>query len=247
MSAPFERRERTIQRVRALLQRRGLPYLQMTLVVAATGLAGFLASALLHWIGLTAMGLRYPIAVGFAWLAFLGLIGLWILFHRREQRRVRVGPPSSGDLVDATTGGDIYFDGSIGAPSSASKTSISGGSGKSGSGLGDIDGDGVLLIVVILIVVAAVAALIACLYVIFEAPILFAEVLVDGALLAGVARSLRRRTPTEHWTTGVIRRTWKPAVVLLVVFTVVGFAIQYFVPGATTMGEAIRIASEDKR
>jgi hypothetical protein len=110
--------------------------------------------------------------------------------------------------------------------------------------LGDIDGDGLMLVVVILIIVAVGAAFIAAAFVIYEAPILFAEVLVDGALLAGMVRQLRRRAPTEHWTSGVIRRTWKSAVVLIVVFTIVGVAIPQFAPGATTMGEAIRIVSE---
>jgi hypothetical protein len=74
-----------------------------------------------------------------------------------------------------------------------------------------------------------------------DAPALMAEMLVDGALMAGMARRLRP-IPGHHWTFTAIRRTWVPFLVTAAAFCVVGFALESFVPGATTMFEAVRLA-----
>ena len=77
-------RERRVERVRRLLLSRGMPRVQMSLILAVTGLAGFLASfALLH-AGLTRMWLRYPVSVLFAYAVFLLLLRLWLFLHSRE-------------------------------------------------------------------------------------------------------------------------------------------------------------------
>lgn len=55
--------ERRVERVRRLLARRAWPRLQMSLILSATGAAGFLASfALLH-AGVWRIWLRYALAV----------------------------------------------------------------------------------------------------------------------------------------------------------------------------------------
>ncbi len=67
-----------VVRARQHLQQRGWPRLQMALIVALTGAAGFLASYLLRLAGIDAMLLRYPMAVLLAYGVFLLLVWIWI-------------------------------------------------------------------------------------------------------------------------------------------------------------------------
>src|SRR5829696_1118458 len=77
---------RRVERVRRLLLRRALPRVQMSLILAATGAAGFVASfAMLH-LGVWRMWVRYPLAVLFAYAAFIVLLRVWLFLHGREPR-----------------------------------------------------------------------------------------------------------------------------------------------------------------
>jgi hypothetical protein len=55
---------RRVERVRRILLRRGLRRVQMSLMLAATCAAGFVASFLMLRFGLSAMWLRYALAAG---------------------------------------------------------------------------------------------------------------------------------------------------------------------------------------
>ncbi len=75
-----------VVRARQHLQQRGWPRLQMALIVALTGAAGFLASYLLRLAGIDAMLLRYPMAVA----------GLW----RVPAARVDLDPLALGNVLE---------------------------------------------------------------------------------------------------------------------------------------------------
>ena len=66
--------------------RRASPRVHMLVLVCVTALTGFATSYLLLRAGLTAMALRYPLAVGVGYVGFLGLVRLWI---RRFRLRAR--------------------------------------------------------------------------------------------------------------------------------------------------------------
>jgi len=71
----------------------------MTLILLATGSAGFLVSfALLH-AGLTRMWVRYPVAILSAYAVFLLLLRLWLAAQSRRK--------SSSDLDVDLTGVDL--------------------------------------------------------------------------------------------------------------------------------------------
>jgi hypothetical protein len=246
MEMPSERRERQIGRMKKLLLSRGHPYLLMVVFLALMGLSGFLASVLMHACGLNSMGARYPLAVGIAYLVFLACLGIWLSALRKS----RGSPPTYNQPKSSY---EPYYDSyyydpypwftfpRIGLGSKSGASSASTKSGSSSGGLELVDGDGLVLVVVILIIVAALAALAASVYLIFMAPILMAEMLVDGVLLAGMAR--RMRAPkAPHWSIGAIQRTWLPVLIVAGVFCVIGFALEFFVPGAHSMGEALRLA-----
>ena len=77
LTLPMNRGSEVV-RARRHLQQRGWPRLQMALIVALTGAAGFLASHLLRLAGIDAMWFRYPMAVVLAYGVFLLLMWIWI-------------------------------------------------------------------------------------------------------------------------------------------------------------------------
>ena len=99
----------------------------------------------------------------------------------------------------------------------------------------DLD-DGALMPV--LAVIAIVAGLAACATVIWQAPQMLAELIVDGTVAGAAYRGLR--TSAGNWTAGVIQRTWLPATALIGIFVLLGVAGQYIEPGADSIGDFFR-------
>jgi len=75
--------------------------------------------------------------------------------------------------------------------------------------------------------------------VVYASPALFAEVLLDAAVVGAVYRRARRRN-RAHWLKGVVRRTWLPAAVLCVTIALAGFALQVAAPEARSLGDVLR-------
>jgi hypothetical protein len=71
------------------------------------------------------------------------------------------------------------------------------------------------------------------------------EAAIEAVLASVLARSSRRVT-TADWTGSVWSATWKPAVLLTVVVTCAGFALQGLCPGSDTMRGSIKMCVEDK-
>jgi hypothetical protein len=239
MKSPATRRARALALVRAQLTHKGSPFLVLFLVLTVTGLTGFLASVLLRWAGLSSMGVRYPVCVALAYLAFLFQLFLYVLYHRHRVRVADRGAAAEAagdvaiDVVDV--GVDVADAPAVAVVSAGSKSEGKGWLDSAGGG-GD-DGAAVVVVVIVMVVLVVVG-LVASIVVLVEAPLLLAELLVDGVLLAGMARRMRRAHPGD-WVFSVIRRTWVPALVVAVVFAAGGFALQLFAPGATTMLEVL--------
>src|SRR5215211_6466932 len=130
---------RRVERVRRLLMRRSLPRVQMSLILAATGAAGFVASfALLH-LGVWRMWVRYPLAVLFAYAVFIVLLRVWLFMHGRQPRgQVDL------DLNAADMAADIASDiagNAFGGTGSAPDT-FGGGGDFGGGGVGGGWGEG---------------------------------------------------------------------------------------------------------
>jgi hypothetical protein len=77
------------------------------------------------------------------------------------------------------------------------------------------------VVAIVLTLAAAFSAIIAAGYVVHSAPVLLADVLVDGAISAGLYRRLRR-AQGHTWWEGAVRRTIIPAAVVLVTFVAAG-------------------------
>lgn len=85
-------RSLAIVRLQRQLERKSYPRLQMGFIVALTGAAGWLCSFLLLHTGIHSMALRYPLALGGAYVAFLFLLWVWL----------RTSASDYADLTDPT-------------------------------------------------------------------------------------------------------------------------------------------------
>ncbi|WP_342316070.1 hypothetical protein [Lysobacter sp. FW306-1B-D06B] len=228
-----------IARARTRLERYGWPRLQMSVIVLVTGAAGLLASFLLLAGGLESMLLRYPLAVLIAYGVFLVQMAVW----------TRWGSDASDtlDLTDLPTGrtGGGGWSGSGGhsggGGASASWGPSSGaGSSSSSSGvdlLDGVDGDGLPLLVPIALV--AVVCVIAAGWVVWTAPALMAELMVDAAIAGGLYKRMRG-TQSEGWWWLCVRHTFWPLLGVLLFFVALGVAAKVYAPQATTLMQALQ-------
>lgn len=215
-------RNQQVSRMRLQIERASYPRLQMSFLVLLTGGAGFLASFSLLEAGMGAMSLRYPVAVGIAYLVFLFLLWLWLRTSARDyadladpswipipQRSLSPASdqPFAGKGGEADGGGasgnfDLPDDGGISASEAAEPV---------GEALGSAaQADEFAIPLVAIVAVAAIA--LSSLFVIYSAPLLFAELLIDGALAASLYRRLRG-IDARHWLETAVRRTALPFLV----------------------------------
>lgn len=92
---------------------------------------------------------------------------------------------------------------------------------------------------VVVAIILSLGGFVAVLYVVYAAPVLLAEGALDAALVSTVYRRLRRED-AGYWAGAVLRRTWLPAVVLIVFVTLLGVVLQRAVPGARSIGDVLR-------
>jgi hypothetical protein len=223
-----------VERIRARLLRNAFPRTQMFVLVSLTGLAGFGASAAMLAAGLETMGLRYLLAMVIAYIVFLSLLWAWL----------RTSP---SDYLDGIDGNQFGTNDAGGAPHdfSGGGGTFDGGGASANVDFGakdstiDVAGahvdDGIFPVTIVLL---AVGLALSALFVIWSAPILFAEILVDALLAAGLYRRLRLLDP-RHWMIAAVRRTIIPFVLTTIVVTGSGYAMQIHTPGARSLGEVV--------
>ncbi len=226
------------------------PRLQMMLILLATGAAGFFVSyALLH-LGVGWMWIRYPIAILLAYCVFLLLLRLWVAYqHSRSLDEDIIDYADAAfDAVDAGSEREFSI-GDRGAGSSwneSSTVSSSSSSAEENSASGGFDlgfdlDDGWLIVAVVLIIAAC---LVASLYIVYIAPALLAEILVDSLLVAGLYRKLRK-VEKRYWLEAAVRKTLLPVLLTAALFTAAGWMMQRIVPEAQSIGEVWRYIVED--
>ena len=248
-------RDHAIERTRRRLQREGFPRLQMALLVALTGGMGFLASfALLH-AGVHGMAWRYPLALGIAYLFFLFLLWLWLRTRASDWFDLpsfsgNSSGPRGGGAAEAplrSGGGGDFGGGGASADFTLAEAS---GPALPEAGLPDVElpsvGDAAgaavdadELAIPLLVLLLALGLALASLWVVWTAPALLSEVLVDGALSFTLYRHLRRTQP-RHWLTTAVRRTVMPFLLTAVFLAVAGGVLSAAAPGARSIGEVVR-------
>lgn len=237
-------RDEAVESARRTLLATSLPRLLMFGIVGLTGVAGFLVSFGLMRAGVTEMWLRYPIAVLAAYAAFLAMLRLWLWAHGAGGPDLDVDPGFSGDVPSGSGGGQTFefggggdFGGggasdSFGVAPAPVPSPSSGIDIEAPGCLSDLD-DGVAIVVV---VVAAAGALLAAFYVVYIAPVLLAEILVDAVLVATLYRKVRREEH-RYWLWTAVRKTWVPVLLIALMLGGAGYAMQLAEPDARSIGE----------
>lgn len=226
-------RQREIGRVRGLIERLESPRLQMMVIVALTGATGLLASYVMLVAGLRAMWLRYPLAVVVAYLAFLGILWLWLRASRDDNDQGEVAADTVDIAIDASYSYDPGGSGSNSADSSGPDFDLD---------VGGVDLDeGAPIALVIGLIVAVVVAVAAACWAMFAivgaAPVLFAELVVDAALARGLYLRVRAIDRGRHWLrTAIARTVWRFAAVAAL-FSIAGAVLAWLVPGADSIGD----------
>ena len=229
-------RAQLVERLRRNLEGYGWPRVQLFLIVSLAGFAGFIVSYALLSAGLASMAARYAVAGTSAYVAFLALLGAWLWWKRSD---LDLNPLDYVEVPLPRSRGGSAVHGFTGGRSGGGGSSASFGEGRTsgGSGASWLDGDADLGWVV-LAVGAALVALFAVFYVVWIAPALLAEVLVDAVIVSAVSHRLAR-AERRDWTATVVRRTWLPAALTIAMLTVAGYALQRAVPEARSIGPAV--------
>nr|AGU11841.1 hypothetical protein [uncultured organism] len=230
-----------VERMRARLLRDGFPRVQMFILVSLTGLAGFGASAAMLAAGIDTMALRYLLAMGIAYVVFLGLLWLWLRTSAADwldgiSPDGFDGPAPAGRSADVSGAGGT-FDGG-GASANVDFAPKDGGldgiADKPFEAVAAADEGAIPLAVLLLALGIALSSL----FVVWTAPALFAEILVDALLAAGLYRRLRVLEP-RHWMRAAVKRTVIPFVLTTLVVTGAGFAMQAAHPEARSLGDVV--------
>jgi uncharacterized membrane-anchored protein len=69
---------------------------------------------------------------------------------------------------------------------------------------------------------------------------LLGEILVDGVLVTGLYRRVKH-IEQRHWWRAAVRRTLLPALLVAMLFTVAGYAMQKAVPEAHSIGDVWKL------
>jgi len=248
---PLMQRHHLVDRMRANLERQGFPRLQMMLLVSLTGAVGFLVSYTLLGMGLTQMWLRYLLAFGFAYLAFLGLLWLWLRTRAEDYGDIpdvsdAFVPRGRGHACDGFqggggSGGGGGASGSFDAPAlqPAAVDMADDGMSDALGAVGDAASGADELALPLMALLFVAALLLSSLWVVYSAPVLFAELLVDGVLAASLYRRLRG-LESQHWLETALKRTAWPFVLTGLLLVAIGWGMQAYAPGAHSIGEVMR-------
>lgn len=264
----FTSRADAVAQLRRRLEHGSWPRVQMMLLVLLTGASGFIASFVLMASGVDAMGLRYGLACLVAYACFLVLLGIWIHWRRNPDTSARDaadaldlldagsgfraggGPPQAGGWSGGSGqsgggGASASFEAEgptvIETPSpSLELPSVSSWSPASSSDKGGFDFDFDLDMAAVPLLLAALVAalLLSSLFVVWAAPVLFAELLLDGVLAAGLYHRLRH-IETRHWLDTAVRKTAWPFLLTTLVLALGGHVAQVLVPSADSIGDVV--------
>lgn len=242
----------TKEKIRNWLERRFFLRIHMTLILGGTFLAGLAATKLLMLVEVDTLALRYGLAVLGAYLVFLFLIRLWLIYVRLSRDSIDISADGIdifvrgvGETVEKIGGGGRFggagasgeWGDVVAAPAKALGRAGSrggGGGGKSWS-FGDLGGgdEGCAIVFLVLLVFGL---LIAGVYLIYTAPAILADAAFEAALAGALARRARK-VESEGWVVAVWRATVWPFLGILALSVALGWAAQKECPTAKKLGD----------
>jgi len=230
------------------LEARSNPRFALFFIIFVSGVSGLLASIWLLHLGLTHMGMRYPLALLAAYGVFLTLLWLWLRTRDDHSDIVDLPSPNTGggnpalsecELPALRPGGGNFgaggasaeFDGGdIVEAAVITKTEVAKGAVESAAVAA---GEGCGVVVLVLIGVVALGA--ALVWALSLAPVFLAEIVLDGLLIAALYRRLRL-VDNAYWLRAMVRRTWVPFLVTAFIAGIVGTSLHWYAPEAETLG-----------
>jgi hypothetical protein len=242
--------KRLVDRMRARLEAGYWPRVHCMLIVSLSAVVAFLTSVLLMVLHIRWMAVRYGVAAIAGYAMFLFLLRAWV---RWRWSRVTLNADGN-DFIDAGSNLDIPLPSFSGGGSGSgggfgggggrsggggasgswgSSGGSSGGGGKGGGGGLDLDGDDLFWIIVV--IVAVFGGAIAIGYVVWIAPTLLAEAVVNGAVAGKVYHGMQKRDH-EFWTDEIFKRTIFSGIVVIVCAIVAGYAFNKIAPEAISVG-----------
>jgi hypothetical protein len=239
------RRHKQIQKIRSDLERDSFPRLQMFLLVTLTGASGFVASYTFLHVGLVEMWLRYLASIGVAYLMFLVFLWLWLRTRAEDysdipdvSNAIPPGSDSTGGYYSGK-GGDFGGGGASGSFDGPTEdvSPMGDAGGSVGDALGTVaEAEEFAIPLALLILIAAM--FFSSLFMVYSAPTLFAELLVDGVLSASLYRRLRG-IETRHWLETAIGRTAWPFILTAAIVSASGWGMTLYAPGAHSIGDVV--------
>jgi hypothetical protein len=243
--------------------------LHMVLILLATALSGVLFSKVLLFFGVLDFRIRYPLAVVFAYLVFFGCIRLWLscISSTKESKASGsdwvvdfIPSPSSGGgggkEIPSFHGGGGRFAGAGASASfeSPDETLVKGAiladsqqtSGDSASkAVGEVLGDAAgalgddnIIVAVIVLVVLVATILTSSAVLLYGAPDILSEAAFEGLLAVSLIKRARVISETA-WAGSVLKTTWKPFAVILVVAFLSGAVLHSFFPHAVKLTDIL--------
>ena len=240
----------------------------MALMLTALGASGLLISKVLLEVGVRSMLERYLIAVAFSYALFFLFIKLWLIYISPPKPKPRLPGRDFGNAIDignlsvdvaqeSTIVGDHVFGGrgDFGGGGATdlwggetvqtviSNRSTSGGNGR-GSPVFDCDLDeGIVLIVLALLVLSIFGA---GAYLVYAAPEILSEAAFEALLAAGLIKA-SKKMDGSGWMGSVLKATWIPFVIVLVMTGVFGMVAQTFYPHAARLADIFKKPASDER
>ena len=223
----------TKERVRAWFEGRFFLRIHMTLILTGTFVAGVVTTRVLMLAGVNTLAVRYAIAISLAYLVFLALVKLWLMY-------VGSGGFRTADAIDGIDQLTTPLPGDHSLPAMGIRSGGVRGSGSSGSLDLDLDfGDdlgGIVLLVLILIIVVVLGGL--AIYFIYTAPALLSEAAFEAVLAASIARRAKQ-AEGSGWMRVIFRATVWPFLAVLALSVLLGWYAQRRCPEALKLRDAI--------
>jgi hypothetical protein len=258
------------QRLAGWLKERFFVRFHIALILAFAVVVGLLTTRGFFALGLETMHWRWPLALLAAYAAFLLGVRVWLAYiglgrYLERETDFDVDIPDPGFSVSGGDSGTHISFGDAGSQiidtagsnggfgGGGASADFSAGVSDSGSGLAlpDIDVDlggadeGCLPLIILALVLALLVAVFGVgAYVVWQAPMLLAEVAFEAALAGGLIRAARR-VDDPGWIGGALSASWKPFLLIFVFSLAAAALTEKFAPEARTLPQAIRQLSNN--
>jgi hypothetical protein len=226
MTLPESRTE-AVKRIAQYLRRKSQPRLLLFAILVFTGIVGAASSFLMLHVELEAMYLRYPIAALIAYVVFLLLRRLW-QSHQALQPDLAIQLGTEPTVHDTP---NVQMEDKKPPPKRSFPNALD---AMDFLNVFD-DAPGLFICLLIAVIVGALALLG---LVLSFAPILLAEVLLDGLLVAGIWKRFKK-SGNDNPLGAAFRITRIPALVVILALSVIGYVFKLVDPSANSIGDVI--------